>query len=309
MGVRSEPAGLKGGSVKLVTLNANGTESVHIHTDSGNLPLERVPGHSPGRHPLDMLSLIQSGQLPELQRWCRSREGIDAVQNADLKVVGDDPLPFAPLYRHPPKIWGIGLNYAAHAADLSEKTPTGIPGSFMKPDTTVIGPGEAICIPRLSERTTAEAELGVVIGKTCRDVSPENWLDVVAGFTCVIDMTAEDILRQNPRYLTVAKSFDTFFSFGPELVASDEVDDVSALRVATVINGRVHAENRVASMTFSPAFLVSFLSKVMTLLPGDVISTGTPGAAVIADGDVVECRIDGFAPLVNPVKDLKAASG
>ncbi len=105
--------------------------------------------------------------------------------------------------------------------------------------------------------------------------------------------------------MTVAKSFDSFFSFGPQLVTPDEIADVAALSVSTVINDRVHAENTVANMTFSPAFLVSFLSQVMTLLPGDIISTGTPGAVVIGDGDVVECRISGFRSLVNPVMDLK----
>jgi 2-keto-4-pentenoate hydratase/2-oxohepta-3-ene-1,7-dioic acid hydratase in catechol pathway len=128
---------------------------------------------------------------------------------------------------------------------------------------------------------------------------------VVAGFTTIIDMTAEDILRQNPRYLTVSKSFDTFFSFGPQLVTPDEIPDVSTLEVSTVLNGRVHAQNVVANMSFSPAFLVSFLSRVMTLLPGDIISTGTPGACAIADGDVVECRINGFPSLINPVVDFK----
>src|SRR5690606_30558498 len=119
------------------------------------------------------------------------------------------------------------------------------------------------------------------------------------------DMTAEDILQKNPRYLTRAKSFDTFFSFGPELVTADEVEDVPGLKVATVINGEIHRDNLVSNMTFQPQHLISFHSKVMTLLPGDIISTGTPGAVVIRDGDVVECRIGGFETLVNPVRDLK----
>jgi 2-keto-4-pentenoate hydratase/2-oxohepta-3-ene-1,7-dioic acid hydratase in catechol pathway len=114
-------------------------------------------------------------------------------------------------------------------------------------------------------------------------------------------MTAEDILRKNPRYLTRAKSFDTFFSFGPQLVTPDEVGDISALEVSTVLNGEVRRTNTVRNMTFSPWSLVSFHSKVMSLLPGDVISTGTPGAVVIRDGDVAECRITGFEPLSNPV--------
>jgi len=120
-------------------------------------------------------------------------------------------------------------------------------------------------------------------------------------------MTAEDILQVNPRYLTRAKSFDTFFSFGPCLITPDEVEDVNALNVATVINGEVHRSNIVSNMTFKPWHLVSFHSKIMTLLPGDIISTGTPGAVVINEGDIVECHIDGFPRLVNPVKDLKVS--
>jgi 2-keto-4-pentenoate hydratase/2-oxohepta-3-ene-1,7-dioic acid hydratase in catechol pathway len=130
-------------------------------------------------------------------------------------------------------------------------------------------------------------------------------LSVVAGFTTILDMTAEDILRKNPRYLTRCKSFDTFFSFGPVMVTPDEIADVLKLKVATVINGKVHAENVVSNMTFPPPYLVSFHSRVMPWLPGDILSTGTPQAVPLKDGDVVECRIDGFEPLRNPVRDLK----
>jgi 2-keto-4-pentenoate hydratase/2-oxohepta-3-ene-1,7-dioic acid hydratase in catechol pathway len=281
----------------------DGSEHAALGTPAGYVPLAMINRKFATDWPTTLPALIESGRLENLA----ARLGTDSTR-LSAHVLDRDRLHLGPLYRRPPKIWGIGLNYVEHAADLDEKAPAGIPGSFMKPATTVIGPGDEICIPKQSSRTTAEGELGIVIGRTCRDVPTENWRDVVAGFTPIIDMTAEDILRQNPRYLTVAKSFDTFFSFGPELVTPDEIDDVSALRVATVINGRVHAENVVANMTFSPAFLVSFLSGVMTLLPGDVISTGTPGATVIADGDTVECRIDGFAPLVNPVRDLKVRS-
>jgi 2-keto-4-pentenoate hydratase/2-oxohepta-3-ene-1,7-dioic acid hydratase in catechol pathway len=156
-------------------------------------------------------------------------------------------------------------------------------------------------LPSQSERVTAEGELAVVIGREAKDVPEEDAHSIVAGFTTVLDMTAEDILRRNPRYLTRSKSFDTFFSFGPELVTSEEIQDVDALEVATVLNGKVHRANTVSNMTFSPWWLVSFHSRIMTLLPGDVISTGTPGAVVIQDGDVAECRITGFESLSNPV--------
>ena len=138
----------------------------------------------------------------------------------------------------------------------------------------------------------------------------DDWRDVVAGYTCVIDMTAEDILRQNPRYLTLSKSFDTFFSFGPELVTPDEIGDVAALTVATVHNGAVHAENKVANMTFSPARLVSFHSKVMTLLPGDVIATGTPaGIGPVEPGDRLEARIEKIGTLTVTARAQAAPAG
>jgi len=290
--------------MKLASLKIEGIETAAIETPDGYLPLQDLNRTLHRQWPVDLFDLISSGRLEDLQRWCRDK-GRNQLTKPAQNAVPSNRARTAPPYRQPRKIWGIGLNYAAHAADLSEATPAGIPGSFMKPDTTIIGPGDAIAIPTISEKTTAEAELGVIIGRRCRDVPLEDWLSVVAGYTTIIDMTAEDILRQNPRYLTVSKSFDTFFSFGPQLVTPDEVENVSELSVATVINGHVHATNLVANMTFSPAVLVSFLSQVMTLLPGDIISTGTPGAVTIGHGDVVECHIDGFEPLVNPVVDLK----
>ncbi len=157
-------------------------------------------------------------------------------------------------------------------------------------------------LPAQSGRVTTEAELAVIIGREAKDLLEEDAPSVVAGFTTVLDMTAEDILRRNPRYLTRAKSFDTFFSFGPHLVTPDEVGEVGELEVATVLNGEVRRKNTVSNMIFSPWSLVSFHSKVMTLLPGDVICTGTPGAVEIRDGDVVECRISSFEPLSNPVR-------
>ena len=290
--------------MKIASLTIGNSETAAVEIAGGYLPLPDINRALNRNWPAALLDLIASGALEDLKGWYRD-DGANRAAELSPFILPADSVRSAPLYRRPPKIWGIGLNYAAHAADLDESAPSGIPGSFMKPDTTIIGPGDAIRIPVISQKTTAEAELGIVIGRKCKDVPKENWLEAVAGFTTIIDMTAEDILRQNPRYLTVSKSFDTFFSFGPQLLTPDEVEEVNQLSVATIINGQVHAENRVANMTFPPAVLVAFLSSVMTLLPGDIISTGTPGAAVIGHQDVVECRIDGLASLVNPVVDLK----
>jgi 2-keto-4-pentenoate hydratase/2-oxohepta-3-ene-1,7-dioic acid hydratase in catechol pathway len=277
--------------LRLVTIRQEGREEAAVVLTDGVAPVLEISGFS-GEEETDLLSLLESGRFYEL----KEAYGRGEVQG------GASSQPFyAPLYRRPRKIWGIGLNYVEHAGDLSESAPSEEPASFMRPDTTIIGPGEKVMLPAQSERVTAEGELAVVIGREAKNVSEEEAPSVVAGFTTVLDMTAEDILSRNPRYLTRAKSFDTFFSFGPELVTPDEIEDVDALEVATVLNGKVHRSNTVSNMTFSPWFLVSFHSRVMTLLPGDVISTGTPGAAVIHDGDVAECRITGFEPLSNPI--------
>ncbi|MFH1983719.1 MAG: fumarylacetoacetate hydrolase family protein [Pseudomonadota bacterium] len=292
--------------MRLATIVTDGKAHLAICRDTGCVRIEDVNRECRGQWPETMDRLMESEQLSALDAWYRGegRRALDARQ--DL-VIDRAQFAYAPPYRRPGKIWGIGLNYRAHAADLSESAPTTSPASFMKPYSAIVGPGDSITIPRLSQKTTAEAELGIIIGKRCKDVPREQWLDVVAGFTTILDMTAEDILVQNPRYLTVSKSFDTFFVFGPQVLTPDEIDDVFALKVSTVINGRVHAENTVDHMTFTPDVLIAYHSQVMTLMPGDIISTGTPGAVHIHHGDVVQCRISGFETLENPVVDLKGA--
>ncbi|MGG0719239.1 fumarylacetoacetate hydrolase family protein [Robertmurraya massiliosenegalensis] len=285
--------------MKLATVKYHEKEMGVIVTPSGLLPIETFNKFAKTKWETSIFSLIEKEQLLSLRDWFTT----DLIQNEYL--LQWDEVDCQPLYRHPKKIWGIGLNYVEHAADLSEKAPSTEPASFMKPDTTIIGPNDTIRIPFQSERTTAESELGIVIGKTCKDVEEVDASNFIAGFTTIIDMTAEDILQKNPRYLTRSKSFDTFFSFGPTLLTPDEVENVLELEVSTTINGNLHRKNKVSNMTFNPWYLVSFHSKVMTLLPGDIISTGTPGAVVIRDGDVVGCEIDGFDTLTNTVIDLK----
>ena len=292
--------------MRLATIKLQQRETAVIVTARGLLPLEELNRCSGSTWPADLFSLITTGQLAALNRWYQQggKAEIEQLPSTLLPLDAD----YAPLYRRPRKIWGIGLNYAEHARDLSESAPSSEPASFMKPDTTIIGPGDTVQIPRLSERTTGEAELGLVIGQQCRNVPQQDAYQVIAGFVPIIDMTAEDILQRNPRNLTLSKSFDSFFSFGPHLVTPDEIDDPLALNVATYLNGSLHRRNVVANMTFRPDFLIAFHSQVMTLLPGDIISTGTPGAAVIRNGDLIEARIDGFPHLANPVEDLKLTS-
>ncbi|WP_435092725.1 fumarylacetoacetate hydrolase family protein [Halorubrum sp. N11] len=243
--------------------------------------------------------------------------GIDGVDDAlgaacgtsTLPSVGDLPASPVPAEQlsfgvpfDPGKLWGIGLNYADHAADLDAVRPAE-PASFMQPATTLTAPGGPIRLPPTEEaaRVTAEAELGLVIGRTCTGVDEAEFGDVVAGVVPVIDVTAEDVLQRNPRFLTRAKSYDTFLVVGPWVSTPVTVDRLAGTTVRTVINGETVAENTVGRMLFSPEELVGVHSRVMTLERGDLISTGTPGAGVIEAGDTVRAEIDGVGVLAADV--------
>jgi 2-keto-4-pentenoate hydratase/2-oxohepta-3-ene-1,7-dioic acid hydratase in catechol pathway len=277
--------------MRLCTIKRDGREQAAVVTASGIVPVAAINAQLHKSWPDELHALIL--------------QGIDRriLADAEQTAVKLDPksVQYGPLYRHPRKILGIGLNYRDHAADLNAPYPTE-PASFMKCDNTIIGPGDAIELPPQSERVTAEAEIGVIIGRNCRAISEQQAPDYIAGYCLILDMTAEDILQKNPRFLTRSKNFDTFFSFGPELITPDEVPDLLKVKVGTYNNGRLHRENTVANMAFPPYYLVSFHSHVATMYPGDIISTGTPGAVVIRDGDLAECRIEGLGSLSNPVR-------
>ena len=294
--------------MKIATILIDEQEVASIITDFGYLPIPTINQRFNLDWPIDLFSILTEERLEEIKNWFSQKSASFAQTFADLSIP-KQMIQFAPLYRRPRKIWGIGLNYKAHAEDLSEKLPDAEPASFMKPDTTIIGYNDMIKIPELSQKTTGEAELGLIFGKKCKNVKRNEWSSVLAGFTTIIDMTAEDILRRNPRNLTQSKSFDTFFSFGPILYTIEEVKDVFDLQVETIINSNVHAKNTITNMTFPLDFLVSYHSQIMTMFPGDIISTGTPGAAPLKNGDTIECHISGFQPLKNHVIDLKLDGG
>ena len=302
--------------MRLTSIQHSGAEVAGIVTSKGVLPVAAVNAAKGTAWKSDMMSLIQAGEIPAMTDWYNT--GGRAELEGMAGLIPWEEVVCAPLYRDPKRIFGIGLNYVDHAGDIGAAAPTGFPGSFFKMADTLIGPGDEIRLPKLKEaqKTTAEAELGIIMGKDCRDVSEENWQDAIVGYTTILDMTEESILKGNdyvsgnPRYLTIVKNFPTFFSFGPELVTPDEVPDVLALEVQSVCNGQVYAKNVVANMTHRPARLVALHSSIQGWYAGDVLSTGTPRAFHIQDGDIAECRIvgpDGFEmrPLLNPVVDLK----
>lgn len=191
----------------------------------------------------------------------------------------------------------IGLNYRDHAEEFGLPIPES-PVVFMKPSTCQVGQGEDVIYPKMCSRLDYEAELAVVIGKKCHKVSQEDALDYVLGYTIANDITARDLQPKNGQW-TVAKCFDTFLPLGPYI--SDEVkpDD---LYIASKVNGVIKQESRTSNLIFNVPFLISYLSNVMTLLPGDVIITGTPGGiSGMNDGDIVEIIIEGLGVLRNKI--------
>ena len=195
------------------------------------------------------------------------------------------------------KVVGIGRNYAAHAAELGSDLPDE-PLMFLKPNTSVVGPGDPVFYPRQSSRVDYEGELAVVIGRICRDVPVERVADVVYGYTVANDVTARDLQRSDVQF-TRAKSFDSFCPLGPWI---ETELDTSALTVTTHLNGDLVQDGTTGDMIFDVPALVAAVSAVMTLLPGDVILTGTPeGVGPMQVGDEVEVTVGGIGSLTNRV--------
>jgi 2-keto-4-pentenoate hydratase/2-oxohepta-3-ene-1,7-dioic acid hydratase in catechol pathway len=270
--------------MRLMTFRYAGQDHAGVLTPEGVAPMLEINAKHDLRIPNSLLEIVKQ-DLREIPT-----AGVRPIPLRDVE-------PRLP-YDAPPKIWCIGLNYKSHAEDIAAVQPEE-PGSFMKPASCMFQPGGDIFLPppEVSCDVDAEGELGVVIGRTCRFVPAEKAREVIYGYTTTLDLTALDVLRKNPRYLTRAKSIDTFFSFGPVIVTADEVPDVDALEVITEHNGGVCSRDFVRNMKHRPYSLVSFHSDFFTLHPGDLISTGCPKGARIKPGDAVRARIEGVGSL------------
>ena len=196
------------------------------------------------------------------------------------------------------KVVGIGRNYAAHAAEMGTDVPDE-PLMFLKPNTSVVGPGDPVFHPRQSQDVQYEGELAVVIGRICRDVPAERAADVIFGYTVGNDVTARDLQRNDVQF-TRAKGFDSFCPLGPWIETELDTTD---LRVRTYLNGDLKQDGSTKDMIFDVARLVEHISGIMTLLPGDVILTGTPeGVGPMSVGDEVDVVVDGIGTLTNPIR-------
>jgi 2-keto-4-pentenoate hydratase/2-oxohepta-3-ene-1,7-dioic acid hydratase in catechol pathway len=215
----------------------------------------------------------------------------------------DERLPLAEIKVLAPviprsKVVAIGRNYADHAKELGNETPAE-PLMFLKPNTSVVGPGDAIMLPPQSEHVSFEGELAVVIGSIAKNVAEADADSVIFGYTIANDVTARDLQKKDGQW-SRAKGFDTFCPLGPVIETEFEV---VAQSIRTTVNGDLKQDGTVDQMVHSVASLVAYASSVFTLLPGDLILTGTPaGVGPIVHGDTVEITIEGIGTLSNPVR-------
>ena len=235
--------------------------------------------------------LIENENVVEISGlpWGPWTRGSRSSRLADVRLL-------APV--DPTKIVCIGRNYAAHAAELGNEVPKE-PLMFLKPPSSLIGPEEAIVLTKYSERVEHEGELALVIGRRCSHLrDDEDALSYVLGYTCLNDVTARDLQKSDGQF-TRGKGFDTFCAVGPHI---ETALDPSNVLVETHVNGARRQSGVTSLMTYPPAFLVRWISRMMTLMPGDVIATGTPaGVGPLIAGDTVEVSVAGVGVLRNPV--------
>lgn len=235
---------------------------------------------------------LDEGLITVLDRSFLEKENRPTGTTLNLKEVQL----LAPV--QPSKVVCIGLNYAKHIAEFGGNKPED-PIIFIKPSTSVIGPGAEIIAPAMSQQVDHEAELVVVIGKTTKDVSEDKAFDYIFGYTCGNDVTARDLQRIDGQW-TRGKGFDTFCPLGPWIVTDL---DPSHLDIRAILNGKVQQSSNIQYFLNPIAKLVSFISQVMTLLPGDVIMTGTPeGVSPMKSGDEIVVQIEGIGELRNRIR-------
>lgn len=240
-------------------------------------------------------SATHYGKLDGEQVTALSAAPWESGQPTDLRLPLSSVKLLAPV--QPSKIICIGLNYLAHVqASFSAEKPPEYPLIFLKPPSSIINPGDKIVHPPQSERVDYEAEIALVIGKTAKNVSEDDAEKHIFGFTCVNDVTARDLQKKDGQW-SRAKGFDTFCPVGPWIVTDLNWRDVL---VEGILNGTVMQSGRTSLMIFKIPFLISYISSIMTLNPGDLISTGTPsGIAPMKSGDVIEVRVEGIGTLAN----------
>ena len=201
------------------------------------------------------------------------------------------------------KIVAVGRNYAAHAAEMGDEVPK-TPLTFFKPNTSVIGPGEPIIYPRASREVSFEGELALVIGRICKEVPVSRVPEVIFGYTVANDVTARDLQKSDGQWAR-AKGYDTFCPLGPWITTHQSLEEAAALAIRTTLDGELRQDGNTKDMILTIPELVVYISSYTTLLPGDVILTGTPsGVGPMLPGQEVSVEIEGIGTLSNPVAGI-----
>jgi 2-keto-4-pentenoate hydratase/2-oxohepta-3-ene-1,7-dioic acid hydratase in catechol pathway len=249
-------------------------------------------GSSASQPPAPLYGLLEGDHVRDISGppWSPWSQGSRTWAVADVRLL-------APV--DPGKIVCVGRNYAAHAAELGNEVPKE-PLIFLKPPSAIIGPGESIVLTPQSQRVEHEAELALVVGRRCSHLKDsDDALSYLLGYSCLNDVTARDLQKSDVQF-TRAKGFDTFCPVGPHI--ETQLDPADVL-VEAHVNGALRQSGRTSLMAYPVAFLVRWISRVMTLFPGDLIATGTPaGVGPLVAGDVVEVSVSGVGVLRNPVQ-------
>lgn len=295
--------------MRLLTYRFRGWERAGVLHDRWVVDLERAAGL-----PASLRQVLAAG-ADALSHADRALRQLAASLDQDADRLRAEGVVFelpevrlAPVVPDPDKIICIGRNYRAHAEEAGISLPD-YPEFFAKYRNTLLGHGEPIFLPQVTDRVDYEAELAVVIGRRGRYVSEERAYEHVAGYACFNDVSARDYQMRTSQW-TAGKTFDGFAPFGPWLVTRDEVPDPHRLRIGCLVGGELLQDASTADMIFKVPRLVSYLSEVMTLEPGDVIATGTPAGVgfvrnpprFLRPGDEVEVRIEGIGSLCNSVQ-------
>jgi 2-keto-4-pentenoate hydratase/2-oxohepta-3-ene-1,7-dioic acid hydratase in catechol pathway len=281
--------------MRFVTLERNGSAEPGIISGDSVISL-RGAGFS------SLLAIIEGG--PEARR--QAEKWLEKPPSGAVAPLASTRL-LAPMPR-PPKIICVGLNYRDHAIESKMEIPK-VPTIFAKFATAVIGPGDAIVLPKNSVKPDYEAEFAFVIGKGGRYISKDRWQEHVFGYTNLNDVSARDYQMATTQWM-MGKTFDTFAPFGPAIVTADEIPDPHALDIQMIINGEVLQNSNTSQLIFRIPELIEYLSSVCTLEPGDIVSTGTPSGVGFSrnpprwlrPGDDVVVKISGLGELRNPVR-------
>lgn len=306
--------------MKLTTFNQNGTSRLGVLHGEQVIDLPSafeayqqttaVGDEFISAFPTDMMAYLEGGSkahqaVSQLAAWAREAVSEDK-SSALVRPLSD--IRFSPIIEQPSKIICIGLNYADHCREQNFEIPTSIL-LFSKFPTSITGPGGDISWPEeVSQQVDYEAELGVVIGRTAKDIAPEDAYDCIAGYTIVNDVSARDVQFSDEQWVR-GKSFDSFCPIGPYLVTTDEINDPHQLDIRCWVNGELVQDSNTDQMIFKIPETIAFITKTCTLLPGDIICTGTPNGVGVSrepqlflkPGDTVEIEIENLGRLSNPV--------